>query len=83
MIKLSKPYLTSNEMFIFDIEGIQKQGEGDLTHTPTPKAIITFENGSLSDVQIENVQEHEVDYELWWDIQGAISEKIKEIKTGI
>ena len=80
MIQLSKPYLTSNEMFIFNIDGVQKQGEGDLTNSPEPKVIITFENGSLIEVEIENVDKNDMGFELWWELQGVISYKIEELK---
>ena len=84
MIELTKPYLTQSNEYVFTIEGLFKTtASGDMTYKPAEKVFITFENGSLTDVLLENIKEHDVDYGLWWELQGVIANKIKELKDDI
>jgi GH18 family chitinase len=83
MIELTKPYLTRKDEYVFSIEGLfLTTASGDMTYKPSEKVFITFENDALVEVFFENIKESDVDYELWWELQGTVADNIKELKNG-
>lgn len=84
MIELVKPYLTHKDEYVYKIEGLFKTtASGDMTYKPSEKVFISFANGCLTEVYFENIKESDIDYELWWELQGLVANKIKELKEAL